>query len=53
MKNGREAEIAPDDYAEPLSTDAAPPAVPASAEQEYDLEAQGLLSRGSERIRGY
>jgi hypothetical protein len=53
MKNGREAEIVPDDYAVPLPTGAAPPTVPLSAEQEHDLVAPGLFSRVLERIRGY
>jgi hypothetical protein len=53
LKNGREAEIAPNDYVAPLPIDAAPPTVPASAEEEHDLAAQRLFSRVLERIRGY
>ena len=53
VKNGREVEMAPNEYAASLPIDAAPSIVPVSPEKEHDLEAQGLFSRVLERIRGY
>jgi hypothetical protein len=53
VKNGREVEVAPSDYAENVLIDIAPPTVPASAEEEHGLAALGPFSRVLERIRGY
>ena len=52
MKNGREAEIGPDDHTLRLPTHAAPPTAPVAAGEGIMVPA-GLLSRVLERIRGH